>query len=488
MKTLTKKLYVPFSCILATLLVLGSCKKNFKEINTNPNTSEFALPQALLAPAITAIVSANMSRSQRINNELMQVTINIGDTDGRIFRYEVRSAEADYLWNAWYIELTNFKDIYKGGEDNNNSSYMAVSLIMQAYVYSLLTDTYGDIPFSESNHAKEGNYRPKFDKQEDIYPQLFKMLEEANTLLREAGNDKNAITSASDPLFAGDRSKWRKFGNSLYLRLLLRVSGKADATQMAKIKEVIDANASNYPVMESNDDSAILRWSGTAPYVSPFNTIRNGDWYGPKLGSFFVDALNSWSDPRIQKWGTLYNGEYAGMESGYAVGNTPEPKSSFPVSLKTDPLLGNVMNYSELQFIFAEAAARGWITSKSAKTSYENGATSNIALWGFDVPNNYRTFDKVKYEETYTLDQKIELIQRQKYYALFFTDLQQWFEYRRTGHPVLPKGPGLSNGGVMPARLTYPVYVQSANRANYQAVVAAQGADNISTQVWWQRP
>ncbi len=479
---------VGFLLMLTITMVFASCKKGFQKLNTNPNTSEFALPQALLAPAIVSVVSANMSRSQRINNELMQVTVSIGDTDGRIFRYEVRSAEADYLWNVWYTELTNFKDIYTGAEGTNNSSYKAVSLIMQAYVYSLLTDTYGDVPFSESNLAKTGNYRPKFDKQEEIYPQLLTMLEAANDLLKEASSDKNAITSASDPLFAGDRTKWRKFGNSLLLRLLLRISGKTNGIQIAKIKELIDDKASSYPVMESNDDSAILRWTGTAPYVSPFNAIRNGDWYGPKLGSFFVDALNAWSDPRIQKWATLYNGEYAGIESGYAVGNTPEPKSSFPVSLKTDPLLGNIMNYSELQFIFAEAAAKGWITSKSAKISYETGATSNIELWGFTVPNNYLTFDRVKYDENYSLDQKMELIHRQKYYALFFTDLEQWFEYRRTGHPVLPKGAGLANGGVMPARLTYPVYVQSANGANYQAAVAAQGADAIGTQVWWQRP
>ncbi|WP_431213687.1 SusD/RagB family nutrient-binding outer membrane lipoprotein [Puia sp. P3] len=64
----------------------------------------------------------------------------------------------------------------------------------------------------------------------------------------------------------------------------------------------------------------------------------------------------------------------------------------------------------------------------------------------------------------------------------------KWFEYRRTGHPALPKGPGLKNGGVMPARLAYPVYVQSTNPTNYKLAVAAQGPDLISTQVWWQKP
>ena len=87
-----------------------------------------------------------------------------------------------------------------------------------------------------------------------------------------------------------------------------------------------------------------------------------------------------------------------------------------------------------------------------------------------------------------TLEDKMELIHLQKYSALFCTDLQQWFEYRRTGHPVLPKGQGLSNGGKMPARLVYPVYVQAANPTNYKAAVAAQGPDDINTLVWWQRP
>jgi hypothetical protein len=82
----------------------------------------------------------------------------------------------------------------------------------------------------------------------------------------------------------------------------------------------------------------------------------------------------------------------------------------------------------------------------------------------------------------------MEMIHLQKYYALFMTDLQQWFEYRRTGHPLLPKGPGLENGGIMPARLVYPVYVQAANPVNYKAAVAAQGPDEIFTNVWWQRP
>jgi hypothetical protein len=480
--------YLMLTVAVCLSLLISSCKKDFQEINTNPNTSELALPQTLLAPAINNVVSANASRSQRITNELMQVTVNMGDTEGRIFRYEVRTAEADYLWNSWYTQLTNFKSIYKGGEDNLNPSYMAVSLICQAWIYSMLTDTYGDVPFRNSNKGAEGNFTPNFDQQKDIYPALFEMLEQANELLKANNAPANAIASSSDPIYAGDRAKWRKFANSLYLRLLLRVSAKPEIGAAAKIKEIVETKASDYPIMASNEESAVLRWTGVAPYVSPFAAWRDGDWYGPKLASFFVDNLNEWSDPRVQKWATLYQGEYEGIPSGYAPGQAPEGKSSFPTPLKVDPLLGNIMNYSELELILAEAAAKGWITSKSAQSYYEAGVINGITFWSYPVPENYLTFDKIKWDENASLDQKMEMIHLQKYYSMFFTDLEQWFEYRRTGHPVLPKGSGLSNNGVMPARLNYPVYVQSANGENYRAAVAIQGPDLISTQVWWQKP
>jgi hypothetical protein len=82
----------------------------------------------------------------------------------------------------------------------------------------------------------------------------------------------------------------------------------------------------------------------------------------------------------------------------------------------------------------------------------------------------------------------MEMIHIQKYYAMFLVDFQQWFEYRRTGYPILPRGPGLANGGKMPSRLNYPLITQSTNPSGYKDAVAAQGPDDINTLVWWQRP
>ena len=473
---------------ISSLLVLSSmsCTKGFKEININPNTSEMVTPDALLAPALKAVVAVNMSRSQRITNEFMQVTVNMGDSDSKLFRYEVRRSEADYLYNNWFVQLANFRDVYKGGEGTLDKGYMGIALICQAWVYSLLTDTYGEIPYFDSVKGKDGILNPAFNTQLEIYQDLFAKLEEANTLLKAVG--AGSIKSTSDPIYGGSVAKWRKFGNSLYLRLLLRVSAKSEFDAPAKIKEIVETKASEYPIIANNSESAILKWTGVAPYVSPFATWRPADWSTPRIASFFVDNLNEWGDPRVEKWVTKHQGEYAGVPSGYPIGQAPEGRSSLPTALMSEPLTGNILNYPELQFILAEAAAKGWLTNKTAKEYYETGVTNGITLWGYTVPANYLTTGSVAWDDDFSLDFKMEMIHVQKYYSLFFTDVQSWLEYRRTLHPNIPKGLGLGNNKEMPARLNYPVYLQSTNGANYQIAVSRQGPDEISTKVWWQKP
>lgn len=499
-------------------IALASCTKDFTQINTDRNNIPDALPQQLLAPALVNTLTYNMLRNRNFNNELMQVTINQSDAEGQVFRYDYRSNWSDYLYNGMYSQLTNFKEIYKLASDtgvNYNKSYMGISLICQTWMYSILTDTYGDIPYTQSNTGRDSlNYEPKFDNQKDIYLNLFQKLEAANTLL----SANTAIVASSDPVYQGTISKWRKFGNSLYLRLLLRVSGKAEvsAQAIAKIKEIVETNAVNYPIIATNDESAILKWTGVSPYISPYIAVREQDFRAPGLATFFIQNLVNWNDPRIDiptygtagfnRWGIApYQGAYLGLPGGYAPGENPTKKSYFYsntslVSLQTDPLTGMIMNYAEIKFILAEAAARGWITG-SPETFYNDGVLNSITLWlplwptiintQTGLPNNINTYvvaADIQWNNNAVLEDKLERIHLQKYYALFLADMQQWFEYRRTGHPKLPIGTGLKNNGAMPSRMTYPVYVQSSNPTNYQLAVAAQGPDLISTKVWWQKP
>jgi hypothetical protein len=498
--------------VISSLLLTTSCTKDFQEINTDPNNTINALPQQLLAPALVDMLTYNQIRNRTFNNELMQVTVDMSDSEGKVFRYDYRASWADYLWNGWYTQLTNFKDIFKIASEgiNYNQSYMGISLICQSWIYSLLTDTYGDVPYFQSNEARDsGIYEPAFNSQKEIYLDIFKQLERADTLLRA----NTAITASSDPVYYGNISRWRKFGNSLYLRLLLRVSGKAEVSQFvqAKIREIVE-NPLLYPVMENNNESAVLRWTGAAPYTSPLLGVREQDFRAPGIAEFFIDNLIIWNDPRIDltygtgsptitnRWGIApFQGSIAGVKSGYAPGENPAKKSYFysithnsgtGPTLMNDPMTGIIMNYAELQFILAEAAAKGWI-SGSAESYYEKGVEASIKYWLPNWPINVKTYLQqadMQWDDSETLEEKMEKIHLQKYYALFLVDLQQWFEFRRTGHPILPKGAGLRNNGEMPARVTYPVYVQSTNPTNYKTAVAAQGPDVISTLVWWQKP
>lgn len=492
------------------LVTMLSCTRNFDEINTNPNNIDVVAPKQLLAPAMVGMMSTTMTRNRNFNNELMQVTVNVSDAEGQVHRYDFRSNWADYMYNNLYLSLTDIKDVYRIAASDSlgfrNDSYAGISLILQSRIYSILTDTYGDLPFSQSNsgRAEYGDIiEPAFEEQKDIYQGIFEMLEEANTRLANG----ISIDVEADPVYNGNVDGWRKFGNSLYLRLLMRVSGKQEvaAATQAKIKEIVE-NPDKYPVMANNAESAILRWTGTGAYISPFANTREQDFRAPGIANFFIDNLTGWNDPRINT--TDYGrsginrfaiapsqGQFAGMPSGYAPGTNPVKRSYFysstsAYSMQTEPLTGMMMNYGELQFILAEAALRGWITG-SPETYYNKGVEASIKLW---VPNwnesvvKYLTDADMNWVESQTFDEKMEKIFLHKYYALFVVDLQQWFEYRRTGKPTLTIGEGVRNNGEMPARMTYPVYVQSTNPTNYKIAVGRQGADVISTKVWWQKP
>lgn len=498
-------------CVLLLPVAMSSCDKNFEEINTDYNNTPYAEASQLLAPALVNISAAHMSRNRTFNNELMQVTVDVSDAEGKVFRYDFRNNWSDYMYNTLYSELTNIIDIYEKAKNSDvpNTSYQGISLILQAFVFANLTDIYGDIPYFEAIKAREFMVlEPKFDRQIDIYTDIFKKLEEANTLLSK----NSSIVATSDPIYKGNVSRWRRFGNSLYLRYLLRVAHKSEVKQYceAKIKEVVES--SSYPVFSSNDDSAMLRWTGVPPYNSPFMNILDITFRDPGICSFFIDKLSSWGDPRLDValWGrngvnrlgiAAFNGMFVGVPSGYSAGEFASKKSYFyasnqtysgnpVVSLMSDDKTAQWMTFAELEFIKAEAAVKGFLTS-SAETHYNSGVLNAIKLWvpEYNVPiQEYLQEADLLWDNQETdQDQLMEAIHVQKYYALFLCGFEQWFEYRRTGHPVLPKGAGLRNNGEMPSRMVYPVYLQSTNPTNYKLAVERQGADVISTKVWWQK-
>src|SRR5690606_19830725 len=141
-------------------------------------------------------------------------------------------------------------------------------------------------------------------------------------------------------------------------------------------------------------------------------------------------------------------------------------------------------NYAELQFILAEAALEGYIAG-DANEYYRNGVYAGVAFWDAEIDDSYFENPKADLGGAASEDEQLGMIHLQKFYALLFTDFQQWYEYRRTEALDLYMGAGLENDGRMPARLNYPIIVQSLNTANYDEAVARMGGDSINERVWW---
>jgi hypothetical protein len=278
----------------------------------------------------------------------------------------------------------------------------------------------------------------------------------------------------------------------LRLRLLLRVSKREEMNSFARMAEII-ADPKKYPIFTSKDDAAIFKVTGLAPNLSPIPRPQDLTT-GRAAAHFFIDNLNTFKDPRL----TLFNSQaktrdgktnigYKGITSGYSGGDSQFDflPSNFAQALVTAPMISVIMSYAEVEFIKAELAFKGVIAT-SAKTHYENGVKAAVLQWAapdYQFPATYFTANGniAGYNST------LERILLQKYYALFFNDYQQWFEYRRTGFPVLPKGPGMLNNGIMPVRFKYPETQQTNNRAHYDEAVARMGGDNINVKVWWEK-
>ena len=460
-----------------------SCTDDFEEINTDPNRIDQISPGTLLNPTIYGISSFGTDRADAFTFQVMQVALPFPSANGGIHRYDISEGAGNSTWSTYYRWLINIKEMETSAIANSDVNYEAIALTLRAYSLSQLTDSFGDIPMNEASRAEEGIFQPAFDTQEAVYTRIFQDLERANTLY----DDTKAMIYGDDILFHNDVKKWRKFTNSLHLRLLLRVSGRTEMNSFAKMASMIN-NPEQYPVFENTAESAILQVTGVTPNLSPwgraidFTTFR-------AISEFFADNLNSLEDPRRAKFmtqaremdGTTYIG-YKGIPSGFD-GNENQfqfiPSNHNRVLVEA-PMISLLLTYAEVEFIKAELAQRGEINTEAA-THYENGVKAAMEQWGVDITDGYFENPGAAYDGT------LERIMLQKYVALYFNDYQQWFEYRRTGFPVLPKNEGMLNNQQAPVRFRYPVSVQINNPDNYSAAVARMGADDINTKVWWQK-
>ncbi len=477
---LIKKIAVGFITINCFMI---SCTKKFEEINTDPNRIDQISPGTLLNPIIYDAASFGMDRSAAINFELMQVDLPFPSVSAGIHRYDLSDNIGNSTWNTYYRIITNIKEMYAASVKAGDPNYQAIAMTLNAWIYSNLTDAFGDVPMEEAARGDEQIFRPKFNKQQDIYPKLLNDLDSANRLFVTS----KAMIYGTDILYGNNVLKWKKFCNSLNIRLLLRVSKRIEINSLARIISIV-ADPVKYPIFTSNADGAILNLTGITPLVSPWGRPIDFTLFRA-AGKFFLDSLNALNDPRRAKFATEARNKtgnavigYRGIPSGYTGSENQFDyiPSILQVGLVTAPMIVPIMPYAEVEFIRAELELKSG-TSANAKSAYERGVKAAIEQWGVVMPADYFTNTRAAYNNT------LERIMLQKYYALFFVDFQQWFEQRRTGFPILPVGPGMLNNQQVPARFEYPLPVRTNNPVNYAEAVSWMGGDEIFTKVWWQK-
>ncbi len=467
-----------FIYIFAIIFLVCSCTNNFDEINTNGNEPESVAPDMILPYIVYSGVDTDISGSLVTQQMAAEA--------------EYNADRGQYNWFStpyWYYPLLNdVNNLMTESERIENDNFKGIGLIFKSFLFSRITDCVGDIPYSEAIKAKEEIYTPKFDAQQDVYKGLLDDLETANELLNPNGSE-----IAGDILYNGDILKWKKFANSLHLRLLMRVSDKMPDAK-TKIKSIVD-NPGQYPIFENNGDMAALTYLPEAPNRYPNYTWTGLDAGEAVMGKPLVDTLIRYNDTRLSviarpTEASAGSGtpQYVGVPCALPI----DSAAKYNGGLKSQSRLnkryneantekGIYMSYAELQFILAEAAQRGWI-NKDPKVYYENGIRGSFAYYGIaDQAEAYLQGEFVVYNPAIGRTQ----IGVQKWISFFFNSgYEPYFDYRRTGIPSLDPGYGNRNGGKIPVRWKYPDSQQTFNMNNYQQVIQTQGPDDINTKMW----
>ncbi|MBU2995958.1 SusD/RagB family nutrient-binding outer membrane lipoprotein [Cellulophaga baltica] len=477
------KIYL--SIIIAST-VFTACSENFDEINENNNNPESVSPQFLLTNVISVSSDLNAyEQGFRQSNYLAQFSASIEFE--RIDRYEMGS-NSEY-WNSIFQLQSDILSIK--ASTTTNEAYNAVGNIMQSYLFSQLTDLWGDVPYTEALGALDGNFLPKYDTQESIYTDtetgIIAVLENAVTVLENTNT-----TIKGDVLFSGDLTKWVKFANSLQVRYLIRISKRL--TDFSALQTLADSGN----LMQSNEDNAVLPYLSSTPNQFPLFTASSGTYNEHRMTATVDSILKSWDDPRMM---TLYNPtgsttnsdtpEYHGLINGQSTNTI----SSSGVDLNNISLFGSIfrdvadgvdaqfMQYSEVQFALAEAVTKGYI-SGDANTYYQNAITASFEYYNTEIPAEYFTKPEIVLDGS---EDDITKILTQKWLSLISVGHEAWFNVRRTGIPYLKPGPDNLNEDRYPVRYLYPESEQASNNANYQEASDRIGGDDINSKGWWEK-
>lgn len=501
---------------------LFSCTKNFEDINTNPNRPEVDDISAygMFEPLLYNGTNEWLNNTWFWNDELIQFTAFTGGTTRQEHQYFISDGNWQSTWNLFAGYANNADHMYDLAVEQNELALQAIALTFKVLYMSNLTDMYGDIPYAEAFTGRKpgGTTKPAFNSQKEVYQLMFADLEKANDIY--AQNPEFQKGTERDRMYKGDMKQWRKFNNSLYLRLLSRISGRTEMNAGSKMTEII-TNTAKYPVFISNDDNATVKYETNDPYKNRFESTTESGFTssGRKMTQQFVkmtviteNGVQTYQDPRLPVWGKKNTSTQTNPNNiwiGTVAGCTDEERTvvdrgtswlNAAVFCRADAP-GFLMDFSEIQFILADAAQKGYITGGEAKAKeyYTSAVTASMQKWATQgkfsetpvviadgditafLASDLASWDKAADKE--------ELIANQKFLSLFWVGMEAYHEYRRTGYPVLTIGKGALNDGILPTRFAYPNDTMTTNEENARKALNNMGAtaNDMKTPVWWSK-
>jgi hypothetical protein len=536
MKTIIK---LSFGIFLVFLFF--SCTKNFDKINEDPNQPAEVTTPTLLTGAMKGLCDDIYDEWWGGRQSMLYAQYWCQRNYPSEDRFAIRQSVNNQYWRLIYHDVMNLMEVIRLNEDpvekskaavyGDNNNQIAVATILKVWAMQMMADTYGNIPYSE---AFKGTIdpatsipTPKYDAQPDIYANFLTELSAAVAMIDETLPG----FTAGDVVFGGDMTKWKKFGNSLRLRVAMRMAGTESPAY--KTANAIVAEVGTDGFMTSNGDNAAFAYVGggamNSPLYDAFWTSARNDFTTCKtlvnLLKGVDDTLNSkvnpfkgLTDPRLQIYSRPRKGAYIGMPYGMTEGQTQQywgkkicptfygPAAYDPATAPVilNPKYGPVfMEFAEVEFMLSEL-------NGFSQTEYVDGVRASIEHWrdvsalleGWDAT---RVNDFTAETEAFLLALPAaskETVLTQKYLAFFNQAYQAWFEYNRTGEPEFMLKPGeiasVDGDGnpiyftplviinTLPKRMTYPQQEFTVNGANATAAAIAVGGDQMSTKLWWQ--
>lgn len=494
--------------ILAASVSFSSCEKGFKELNTSVDfvsepTLEFLLPYVQL----TMVDKNYYTQTYYAAAYASQINTNVSFPS--ITAYKPTEMSEHWVW-SYKNPLKNIVDFIERCENAPSKvNYLSIGRILKVYLFHSLTDSYGDIPYSEAIKGySEGITTPKYDTQQEIYADMFKELTEAIATF----NTAKGTPLSADIVYNGDIAKWKKFANSLMLRLALRIV-KVDPVNSKKYAEQAIAGG----LMTSNADNFIVNYT---TQISGTGTTSNGTahtWISSsyittyRLAQPFVDSLKLRNDPRTPVYAMRTKLPLTSYQEGSHDPALQKGRDQFAQTVPRDSAsVANIktfgryaapfihLSYAQVQFQLAELVVRTIITG-NARTYYENGvkaAMSELTIYGADGWNASSGITTAQQDAYLTANpydpaNALRQINTQYWIETFPNYYEAWANMRRSGYPDTYSGLNLSLssnlGAQLPRRLYYPRDEYAAN-PNINDAVTRQGADLTSTRVWWDKP